>query len=354
MSVKVQFDTFDDGHENIKYLNNSFIFEYPCKKIDYCKPYKVTLSHGLYRIELWGAQGGDARQLNDKTKDLPNKGGRGAYTHGHLYIKDKIQLYIYLGAKGEDQFSLDYGIVSKGGWNFGGDGGVDKLDQNVPESGAGGGGGVDIRLIPVDTKTTDKNLLDRSILSRIMCAGSGGGAVSENTSNTIISEDHYPVGSPGGGLSSNSYYSLTVGGTQTLGELGIGKPGYSSSDFSGCSTGGAGSGYRGGYHLITTPAQRYITHAGPGGSSYISGYKGCISPLGGNEFHHSSIYFTNAFMLNGSEMMPQPDFSYSIGHSGHGAARITIIHEICATNIVYYTQCRLIFYEIFILIYDDS
>lgn len=353
MSVQVKFESFNDGDENVKFYNNSYIFNYPCNTSTYCKPYEITLSHGYFLIELWGAQGGNARQLNEDSTNLPNKGGLGAYTRGKLAVHRNMKLYLYLGAKGEDQTTITRGVTSRGGWNFGGDGGNDPHDD-PPESGAGGGGGVDIRLIPVDTSTTDESLLNQSILSRIMCAGSGGGALSENADLTDPSYRSYGPGMPAGALSADGKYQYIIGGTQKLGALGKGANGYSYDFYLGCATGGSGSGYRGGYHIITEPPADYVTHSGAGGSSYISGHKGCISPLSESNIHHSGISFTDTLMRSGSEYMPQPDFSYANGHAGHGAARITVLNFVCITQPVCYTPFRYMITITPFVILDDT
>lgn len=228
MSVRATFETFEDGRENITKINKTYIFQYPCKSLLYCKPYKVILSPGRYIIELWGAQGDDALDGNGPSDFLPNKGGRGSYTRGILSVDARMSFYIYLGAKGEDQTSVTQGVVSHGGWNFGGNGGIDPVDvDSPPESSAGGGGGVDIRLLPVDTQTTNKSFLHDSILSRIMVAGSGGGAASELVSSTNKAGHTYGPGTPGGALANVTYYVNTIEGNQTHGELGKGQDGYS-------------------------------------------------------------------------------------------------------------------------------
>ena len=221
-------------------------------------------------------------------------------------------------------FSNQSGVVSYGGWNFGGDGGIDPVDPIYPESGAGGGGGVDIRLIYADLEKNNSYLINESIKSRIMVAGSGGGAVSHNILRTDPTFNLYAYGTPGGNFESVTNYRYTQGGTQLLGELGRGGHGYSDPSTYGCATGGGGAGYRGGYHNIPHPSPAEISHGGPGGSSYISGHPDCISPLGGR-VHHSGIKFLNPVMISGSESMPQPDGTYDVGHKGSGVAKITIL-----------------------------
>ena len=42
-------------------LSKSILFKYPCKNTSDCTPYDVFIPPGVYKFELWGAQGGDAR-----------------------------------------------------------------------------------------------------------------------------------------------------------------------------------------------------------------------------------------------------------------------------------------------------
>ena len=154
---------------------------------------------------------------------MPNSGGNGSYVAGNIYLKEPYKFYLYLGAKGEDQYKVDdYINPSPGGWNFGGFGGVDKCDiypgnPTPPESGAGGGGAVDLRIdyIDINSPNLDHELLRKSLMSRIIVAGSGGGAVSDGKS----------IGFPGGNLSALNNRENMFGGTQTKGELGIGMNG---------------------------------------------------------------------------------------------------------------------------------
>ena len=140
-----RFRRTDLGRKNVTYIStsNSLIFHYPCVSTTECAPYEVIFSPGTYNIELWGAQGGDARFQN--TEDLrPDSGGKGAYVSGIIHFIGTTKLYLYIGGKGQDQIAIDQ-TVSLGGFNGGGNGGVDPVDTKQPESGAGGGGATDLR-----------------------------------------------------------------------------------------------------------------------------------------------------------------------------------------------------------------
>lgn len=331
------------GSANTIDIFNKIIFRYPCESTLKCAPYEIHLSPGRYRIELWGSQGGDSR--DDTTPDVrQNTGGKGAYTRGDIDIKNDSIFYLYLGAKGEDLASTAANARAKGGWNGGGDGGIDTYDSDYPESSAGGGGAVDIRLIYYDiNEVSDPSKFNRSAFiesmkSRIMVAGSGGGSCADKHYNDTYMT---PYGGPGGGLEARDVLNFTLGGTQVRGELGIGANGKSYGEAStlgggGGSSGGAGAGYRGGIDQTVFSKEYFVSASAAGGSSYISGHRGCKSPVPGNDdttssvddyIHHSRMFFVNTLMIDGSKRMPSTYAEDSIGHSGNGVAAITVFNS---------------------------
>lgn len=122
------------------------------------KEYQIPES-GWYKIELWGASGGDA---TSETGELV-AGGKGAYTSGITYFEQGEMLYFYIGGTTS---------TSEGGANGGGTGGSD--------TGKGGGGATDVRTV---SGAWD---LKESLQTRMMIAAGGGGA------------DGLGAGSPGG------------------------------------------------------------------------------------------------------------------------------------------------------------
>ncbi|KAI5537672.1 glycine-rich protein family, partial [Trichomonas vaginalis G3] len=247
-----------------------------------------------------------------------------------------IDMYLYLGGKGADQTTYIFTTTpAKGGWNFGGNGGLDSHveDQKFepPENGAGGGGATDIRLIyyDINLQNPNNNSLQKSIESRIIVAGSGGGG-----NSGLQHESGSPDGFHGGSLTATSNNPYTYGGTQIKGTLGKGMDGINSTENQGGS-GGCGSGYRGGYHKFPQLTETGSYHVGgTGGSSYISGHIGCISPTAKdttpskeNSIHESGFIFTNTEILSGNESMPNPNGNSLIkGNVGHGICQITVLY----------------------------
>ena len=285
----------------------------------------TTKYDGSYKIELWGAQGGDYTTF---------KGGKGAYTSGNIRFVNNMHMYVYVGQKGSEAItgeSVSTPISYNGGgiaWSWSG------------LYSSSGGGATDIRLINGNWD------LFESLKSRIMVAGAGGGGL-EWISNGI--RDGGNAGSLNGSNANSisintcgamlSSTSAATGGTQispgmgnnndlvTMGGFGFGGNSYGSS-------GSGGSGYYGGgagRDFGCTPS------AGAGGSSFISGYDGCDAIAEnstedsiihtGQSVHYSGYKFNNAVMYAGNEEIPTHDgTSTMIGNSGNGYAKISLIY----------------------------
>ena len=200
----------------------------------------VKISPGRYLFEVWGAQGGG------------EGGGKGGYSKGVISINKPLRVYVFVGGKG---------TRPEGGFNGGGDGGKGNFNSagEMVNDGGGGGGSTDIRL-------------NRNIESRIIVAGGGGGECY-----------YWSSGGAGGDLEggtsvntwSQSRNVSSSGGSQTTGELLYGQDGINSTQANVGSegNGGGGGGYRGGLSAQVTGD--YSNIGGGGGSSFISGAKGC-------------------------------------------------------------------------------
>ena len=105
---------------------------------------------GTYKIEAWGASGGDVT-INDVTY----QGGLGGYTSGTINLEKNQKLYIYVGGSPSNY---------EGGYNGGAKGGTINDGKYT-----GGGGATDIRI--VNGNWNDFN----SLKSRIMVAAGGAG-----------------------------------------------------------------------------------------------------------------------------------------------------------------------------------
>lgn len=180
----------------------------------------LVLDPGTYKIQLWGAQGG-------------NTGGKGGYVEAVFAIQNTTNTYIRLGGTGSKSTSSS----SSGGYNGGG---------NATKNNASGGGASDIRLFQ-DT-----------LQNRLAVAAGGGGSV-----NSSIK------GGAGGGISGQGENAGTGATTESAGTTID-----ATTDFTPASLGvgasytgtGAGAGGGGGYYGGGAGVQG---SAGGGGSNYV-------------------------------------------------------------------------------------
>lgn len=267
----------------------------------------ITLPPGRYKLECWGAQGGNAYN----SASYP--GGKGGYSTGALTILEANLVNIYVGGSGKGSTSTGY---SDAGWNGGAYGGYN--------CGGSGGGATDIRI----GETT--------LYDRIIVAGGGGGAA-------YISGY---IGGAGGGEKGqggygNGSYDRAGGGSQTAG----GSAGGSSGSYGYYGKDGTlGEGGRAPWYNYTT------NRGGGGGGGFYGG--------GGSGFYHDSSSYSrgtsgggggSGFVWTGQSEVPDgftvsadhilkyaqtvtgtktiisPDGEEETGHAGNGYARITVL-----------------------------
>lgn len=273
----------------------------------------VVPKTGRYKVELWGASGAGISNCTwSGCSSTSEKISKGAYTSGNINLtKDEI-IYVYVGQQGFSGNNINGNTAYNGGGavtNAYGDG-----------NNFSGGGATDVRLVNGNWNNSE------SLASRIMVAAGGGGVV-----YTVTTEGH------GGGIESNTSYgpenTSGLPATQTSGyQFGIGQSN---------TRAGGGGGYWGGQASI---------YSASGGSSYISGYTGCVAITSitdttprndsdGEECtdesaltdgvcseHYSTKKFTNGVMKSGSELMPTVDGENTmIGNEGNGFAKITYL-----------------------------
>ena len=253
----------------------------------------ATLAPGTYKLECWGAQGGNGS--SNGNSNINAVGGLGGYSVGTITLSKTQKVYIYSGGKGQTKSNTGSYSTVNGGFNGGG-------SNYTCGSGGSGGGGSDIRI------GTD------SLYARVIVAGGGSG-----TGWTI-------KGAAGGGILGLSNYNSSYNSTQTAGGIaytsaynimptagtfGIGGNGSGSSEGG---SGGGGGWYGGG--------GAGYTGGSSGGSGYVytsvtaSNYpNGCLL--------NSSYYLSNAQTIAGDQSFPAPSGSTETGHTGSGFCRIT-------------------------------
>lgn len=253
----------------------------------------ATLAPGTYKLECWGAQGGNGS--SNGNSNINAVGGLGGYSVGTITLSKTQKVYIYSGGKGQTKSNTGSYSTVNGGFNGGG-------SNYTCGSGGSGGGGSDIRI------GTD------SLYARVIVAGGGSG-----TGWTI-------KGAAGGGILGLSNYNSSYNSTQTAGGIaytsaynimptagtfGIGGNGSGSSEGG---SGGGGGWYGGG--------GAGYTGGSSGGSGYVytsvtaSNYpNGCLL--------NSSYYLSNAQTIAGDQSFPAPSGATETGHSDNGYCRIT-------------------------------
>lgn len=243
----------------------------------------ITLPKGIYKLECWGAQGGNGCTDNSYT------GGKGGYSIGTISLNTKITLYIYVGGRGVSSEASGSGAIRAGGFNGGGSG---RDWSSTNHGGSGGAGATDIRIN------------QDSFYARVIVAGGGGGASDDGN------------GGSGGGVSGIS--TGASAGTATSGS-GFGQAAASSYTSGEC--GGGGGGWYGGYGTYPDGSGD-DDGGGGGGSGYVytsssaSNYpQGCLL--------NSSYYLSDASNLSGNESFKSPSGSTETGHSDNGYCRIT-------------------------------
>lgn len=287
----------------------------------------ATLTPGRYKLECWGAQGGNSNQSNGTY----GNGGKGGYSTGILNVSTNTTIYITVGGQGQN------GVLNTrtaGGFN----GGSDGYGTNNFGVGGGGGGASDISLTsPVFSHSSYfiNNIRDtNSLLSRIIVAGGGGSAgydVSSNAAN----------GGAGGGTTgqdglSNRVYHGTGGKQTTFGTGGSSEEpnrysvqakfgcGASASNSTDVAPGGGGGWYGGGLHCDSAGGGSGYVYTSATASNYPSG---CLL--------NSTYYLSNAQTIAGNKSFPSPTGSTETGHSGNGHVKITKL-----SDVIYLTQAK--------------
>ena len=287
----------------------------------------ATLTPGRYKLECWGAQGGNSNQSNGTY----GNGGKGGYSTGILNVSTNTTIYITVGGQGQN------GVLNTrtaGGFNGGGDG----YGTHNFGVGGGGGGASDISLTsPVFSHSSYfiNNIRDtNSLLSRIIVAGGGGSAgydVSNNAAN----------GGAGGGTTgqdglSNRVYHGTGGKQTTFGTGGSSEEpnrysvqakfgcGASASNSTDVAPGGGGGWYGGGLHCDSAGGGSGYVYTPTTASNYPSG---CLL--------NSAYYLSNAQTIAGNQSFSSPTGGTETGHSGNGYVRITKL-----TDVIYLTHAN--------------
>lgn len=192
-------------------------------------------ANGWYKLEVWGANGGNA------TYDAKNyaQGGEGGYAVNYVYLTQGQQIDVYIGGRGQDakytelKFSnndpkTEKSKLLKGGWNGGGDAfSCSKKfgSQYAFWLFASGGGASHMSLHANTLKDIPETLAEESKDgSALLVAGGGGGAgLYVNAFGSTIFKDYTSrnaggngggnSGEDGNGVSNTARYNCDTYGT---------------------------------------------------------------------------------------------------------------------------------------------
>jgi hypothetical protein len=152
---------------------------------------EVTLPPGRYKLQCWGAQGGNSESYS-------GTGSKGGYSEGEITLTEVTTLYIFVGGKGGNGSSTS---LVNGGWNGGG-GSVGRSSYNSGNTygisyPACGGGATDIALVTSGMSYSGgrTNRTSASLLSRFIVAGGGAGGSARYTEVTGSSTSYNRISS---------------------------------------------------------------------------------------------------------------------------------------------------------------
>lgn len=145
---------------------------------------QVTLPKGKYKLQCWGAQGGNVSGSYTAT------GSKGGYSEGVLTITDPTTIYIFVGGQGTSSSTSSTSGTANGGWNGGGasvrKSSYDSSDTYGESYPRPGGGATDMCLVTstMNYSSGRTNRSSASLLSRFIVAGGGAGASARYTEIT--------------------------------------------------------------------------------------------------------------------------------------------------------------------------
>ena len=281
----------------------------------------ANLAPGTYKLETWGAQGGNVyKKFTNRTYD----GGYGAYSTGILNLNENDNLYINVGGAGDyDSGTEEYHKFINGGYNGGGNASV---SYRVRSYSAGSGGGA----THIATKSGELKSLESNITEVLIVSGGGGGALSYYDDITPANSTVDYLGS-GGGISGNSplhteygeNYAdniMPTGGTQNAGGYGYSSGAFGQGSISNTSMineciPGGGGGLYGGASSIWMGAS--------GGSGYIGNELLTDKHMAGYNVATSNEESTKTISVSSASEEPIPDCA----KKGNGFARITNLNS---------------------------
>ena len=266
----------------------------------------VKLYPGKYKLQVWGASGGDGVGYR---QDYSSHAGFGGYSEGILTLTQATELFVVVGGvggKGEENGGKSLGVGA--GYNGGGYG---SDCTHKCGSSWGGGGGTDIRI------GSD------SLYTRVIVAGGGGGPDNAGGAGTGGADDGsggYGGGANGGRPTADGVIVTSKNvATQTSGyKFGQGESFTGNGD-----VGAGGGGWFGGFYGI------HAQSGGFGGSGFVWAGNPDVSDatIGGSWLLGEEYKLSEAKTVAGNALFESTTGATETGHAGNGYARITLIKE---------------------------
>jgi len=272
--------TFSKNTGNVKTVTPSREYDNAGWGFDYTGAVQTFTAPitGTYKLEVWGAQGGD-----------DTYGGRGGYSVGsHMFSGNNV-LYICVGSHPGN---------GNGGYNGGG--------SNYKNNVSGGGGATHI----AQRTGVLKELVDYKTDILLVAGGGGGGGGQSKMYSGGVGGGSY--GGDGQGDDPGH------GGTQTSGGIIASTCLY---DYTPGTFGSGGSGYWG---IVENSI--YESLGGGGGGWYGGSSAGGTDNNGGGgggSGYVNTFILTNASTIAGNTSFPSPSGGKETGHTGNGYAIIT-------------------------------
>lgn len=251
--------------------------------------FKAPIS-GIYRLEVWGAQGGKAASTSYQAL-----GGYGSYASANIELTKDETLYLSIGGQGQKATESKAGKQVLGGYNGGGNG-----YQLYEETYAGGGGGA----THIAKKSGLLNTLE-NIQNHVLIVASGGAG----------GYGYYAKwwnGNAGGGIIGGYSYDKTRAATQVSGYA-FGQASDTTID-NGTNHSGGGGGYYGGF-------ASWGEKGAGGGSGYIGNSSLTNKVMYCYNCSESSEENTKTISTTCSSETPTENCS----KKGDGYARITLV-----------------------------
>lgn len=146
---------------------------------------QITLPKGRYKLQCWGAQGGNVSGSYTAT------GSKGGYSEGVLTLTEPTTIYVFVGGQGTSSSTSSTSGTANGGWNGGGSSvryssynSGDTYGESYPRP---GGGATDMCLVTSTMNYSSGRTVrsSESLLSRFIVAGGGAGSSARYTEETV-------------------------------------------------------------------------------------------------------------------------------------------------------------------------